>query len=269
MMSDSEINEEKPKNEIKSDSSPPTPKDVENQKFDLKGEDNCLYTILIKKDEDSLFIQAFDKEKIERNDYKIKLSKDDFFKINKVFKQCDNIEEILGIIEFAQIDKRISIKKEKNTIIITLKLVSQIKSGFIESKIILPKVELKNEELFIRFFDKVNELNPFIKEMEKMKKELEETKQTNYEKYEKEINKINESLTNTQNILEELKKKDEELKNENDKKNNEVNNTINELKKKDDELKADSDKKINDLNNTITELKKKIEELEKKIAPPA
>ena len=93
-MSDSEINEEKPKNEIKSDSSPPTPKDVENQKFDLKGEDNCLYTILIKKDEDSLFIQAFDKEKIERNDYKIKLSKDDFFKINKVFKQCDNIEEI-------------------------------------------------------------------------------------------------------------------------------------------------------------------------------
>ena len=254
-----EIDEYEAKNEIKSDSSPPTPEDIEAQNFELKGEDNCLYSIIIRKEEDSLFIQAFDKEKIDKNDYKIKLSKEDFYKINKVFKQCDDINEILSIFIFSQIEKRISIRKEKDAIIIKLSLMSPMNSGNIETKIKLPQVELKNDELFIRFFNKVNELNPFIKEMEKMKKDLEIAKQNNYEKYDKEINDIKKSLTNIQNFVDQLKEKDEEeeLINENDKKFREIFNTLNELKKKDEE----NEKKINELNNTIIELKNKNQEL--------
>ena len=118
---------------------------------------------------------------------------------------------------------------------IKVKLFSQ-KKGFDEARIELPQIKLENEDLFIRFFDKVNELNPFIKEMGKMKQELEMAKNNNnYEKYDNEIKKINESLTNLQNLVnqnnEDLKKKDEEIKNESDKKIADVNNIINGLKK--------------------------------------
>lgn len=229
--------------------------------FDLKGEDNCIYFIKIKKEEESLSIQAFDKEKIERNDYIKKFTKEDFCKINKTFRQYDNIMEILELFGYAEKDKRISILKEKNIIVIKVKLFSQ-KKGFDEARIELPQIKLENEDLFIRFFDKVNELNPFIKEMEKMKQELEMTKNNNYEKYDNEMKKINETLTNLQNLVnqnnENLKKKDEEIKNESDKKIADVNNIINELKKKDEEQQ-----------NLINDLKKKIEELEKKIPQPA
>ena len=165
------------------------------------------------------------------------------------------------IFGYAEKDKRISILKEKNIIVIKVKLFSQ-KKGFDEARIELPQTKLENEDLFIRFFDKVNELNPFIKEMEKMKQELETTKNNNYEKYDNEMKKINETLTNLQNLVnqnnENLKKKDEEIKNESDKKIADVNNIINELKKKDEEQQ-----------NLINDLKKKIEELEKKIPQPA
>ena len=162
---------------------PPTPESFDNLTFDLKGEDSCIYCIKIKKEEESLSIQAFDKEKIERNDYIKKFTKEDFFKINKTFRQYDNITEILELFDYAEKDKRLSIVKEKNIIVIKIKLYSQ-KKGFDEARIELPQIKLENEDLFIRFFDKVNELNPFIKEMEKMKQELEMAKNNNnYEKY--------------------------------------------------------------------------------------
>ena len=215
--------------------SAPSPEGFDILNFDLKGEDNCIYYIKIKKEEEALTIQAFDKEKIEKNDYIKKFTKEDFCKINKTFKQYDNIAEILELFEYAEKDKRISIIKEKNIIVIKVKLFSQ-KKGFDEARIELPQIKLENEDLFIRFFDKVNELNPFIKEMGKMKQELEMAKNNNnYEKYDNEIKKINESLTNLQNLVnqnnEDLKKKDEEIKNENDKKIADVNNIINGLKK--------------------------------------
>ena len=253
--------------------SPPTPEGFDNLTFDLKGEDSCIYYIKIKKEEESLSIQAFDKEKIERNDYIKKFTKEDFFKINKTFRQYDNITEILELFDYAEKDKRLSIVKEKNIIVIKIKLYSQ-KKGFDEARIELPQIKLENEDLFIRFFDKVNELNPFIKEMEKMKEDLELTKKNNYEKYDNEMKKINETITNLQNLMnknnEDLKKKDEEIKNESNKKITDVNNIINELKKKDEEIKNESNKKITDVNNIISELKKKDEEIKnesnKKIA---
>ena len=244
--------------------SPPTPETTDKLTFYLKGEDNCLYYVEIKKEEESLSIQAYDKEKIERNDYIKKFTKEDFYKIDKTFKQYDMIVEIMELFDYAEKDKRLSILKDKNIIVLKVKLFSQ-KKGFNEARIELPQIKLENEDLFIRFFDKVNELNPFIKEMENMKKELELTKNNNYEKYDNEMKKINEALTNLQNLVNEnnenLKKKDEEIKNESDKKISDVNNIINELKKKDEEIKNESDKKIGEVNNIINELKKKDEEI--------
>ena len=43
--------------------SPPTPEGFDNLTFYLKGEDNFIFCIKIKKEEESLSIQAFDKEK--------------------------------------------------------------------------------------------------------------------------------------------------------------------------------------------------------------
>ena len=188
-----------------------------------------------KKGRRSSYYPGIWQRKNRKNDYIKKFTKEDFCKINKTFKQYDNIAEILELFEYAEKDKRISIIKEKNIIVIKVKLFSQ-KKGFDEARIELPQIKLENEDLFIRFFDKVNELNPFIKEMGKMKQELEMAKNNNnYEKYDNEIKKINESLTNLQNLVnqnnEDLKKKDEEIKNESDKKIADVNNIINGLKK--------------------------------------
>ena len=250
----------------------------EGKNFEIKDDKNAIFNLLLREEKDEIFIQAFDKENIEQNDYKISLTKEDFENIDDIFFACKNLHKIVSLLVYTCKDNRISLKKEPEKIILILKLRNMDEEGFHEAYISLPQIPLDNQQLFIRFFDKINKINPFIKELEDYKKNY--NKLIEFFQDEKNINefkKLSENLTQINKLIKNL---ENNLNNsatqisENNKRIDEINkNKIAPLNKKTDEISnklnnlkiGELTQKITALENQNNEQKKIIDDLNKKL----
>ena len=93
--------------------------------------------------------------------YKLSLRIDDFYKLNKYFKQFDTVEEIFNfIIGLEKLDQRINIITEDKFVklIITLPNISK---GILYNniEIMIPSVEVKESDLIVKLCEKVEKIS--------------------------------------------------------------------------------------------------------------
>lgn len=93
--------------------------------------------------------------------YKLSFKVDDFYKLNKFFRQFDSVEEIYDfIVNLENIEEKINMSIEDKFInlIISIPNLSKSKSK-IEIKIVVPAIEVKESDLIIKLCEKAEKID--------------------------------------------------------------------------------------------------------------
>ena len=93
--------------------------------------------------------------------YKLSLSIDDFYKLNKYFKQFDTVEEIFNfIIGLEKLDQRINIITEDKFVKLIISLPN-ISKGILYNniEIMIPSIEVKESDLIVKLCEKVEKIS--------------------------------------------------------------------------------------------------------------
>ena len=93
--------------------------------------------------------------------YKLSFKVDDFYKLNKFFRQFDSVEEIYDfIVNLENIEEKINMSIEDKFInlIISIPNLSKSKSK-IEIKMVVPAIEVKESDLIIKLCEKIEKID--------------------------------------------------------------------------------------------------------------
>ena len=145
--------------------SAPSPKYQKTISLYILSSENKSYTVK--------FFQAFEKLEITiKNDYllsysyKVSLQIEDLHKLNKYFRQFDSIEEILeDLNDIEKLDEKIDITSEDKFVklIITIPSFGKKKKANIE--IMIPNVEVKENDLIVSLCEKVEKIDVLEKKI--------------------------------------------------------------------------------------------------------
>lgn len=172
-----------------------TQKFLASKEYKTKGKNGQIYILKIFQTEKEIIFHVKEEEDISDISYTKTSNIDEFYNINRYFKQFESVEELFSIVFKELKESEIIINKKDNKL--NLDLIFEIRG---EKKIfpfILNPEQPKINNVVINLCQKV-------KEIDELKKEIKNLKIIN-ENYKKEIEKNNKKFENFEKIISDLK----------------------------------------------------------------
>ena len=128
--------------------------------LDIEEPNKYSFKLEFKIDEDKIIILAIGKISVLSPKYKLEFSLEDFYKLDKYFKQYDSLTELYGCLSDMEIEKKTTVELEQNFI----KLIISFPTGFNKNpikkiKFVLPKTEMKESDIILKLCEKVKEID--------------------------------------------------------------------------------------------------------------
>ena len=166
--------------------------------YNIKGKDNLNYYMKILRAEKTIIFYAFQQEQNNSNGlYKYELTLENFYSLNRIFRQYLSIEEIYSLFFQNYNESDIVIKKDDKLKKLEISYsIYEFNGKKNEITFSLNIIKSKFENVIMDLFGKMSKINSLQKEVEEQKKIIQELKEKLNEK-----EKVENILTNEIDIL--------------------------------------------------------------------